>query len=218
MPTRSRTSSRAQATSHRLISSAIADIKTARVRAGLSQRDIGRAVEMSASQVGRFERGQLKDVTIEKVCRLCTAVGLEASLRLYPDGDPVRDAAQVRLLARLHTRMAAAVRWRTEVPLFGREDSRAWDAVADGTGCVDGFEAETRLSDLQATERRVMLKLRDDASIHHVFMVIADTRANRAALALGRESLRGNFPLDTREVLASFANGRCPGANGLIIL
>ncbi len=63
-----------------------------------------------------------------------------------------------------------------------------------------------------------MLKLRDDASVRHVFMVVADTRANRAALALGRETLRGNFPLDTREVLASFVNGRCPGANGLVIV
>jgi len=104
------------------------------------------------------------------------------------------------------------------VPLFGRRDPRAWDAVADGTGCADGIEAETRLSDLQATERRIMLKVRDDASIHHVLMLVADTRANRAALALGRETLRGNFPLDTREMLASLANGRCPGANGLIII
>jgi hypothetical protein len=104
------------------------------------------------------------------------------------------------------------------VPLFGRDDSRAWDAVADGTSCVDGVEAETRLSDLQATERRIMLKLRDDASIQHMFMLVADTRANRAALAVGRGPLRANFPLDTREVIASLAAGRCPGANGLIIL
>lgn len=218
MPTRNRPSSRAQATSRRLVATAIEDIKGARIRAGISQKDLGHTVDMSASQVGRFERGQLKDVTIEKVCRLSTAVGLEASLRLYPSGDPIRDASQVRLLVRVHERIAADVRWRTEVPLFGRDDARAWDAVADGTGCVDGFEAETRLSDIQATERKVMLKLRDDTSIQHVFMVIADTRANRAALVLGRETLRGNFPLDTREVLASFANGRCPGANGLIII
>jgi transcriptional regulator with XRE-family HTH domain len=197
---------------------AIADIKTARVRSGISQKDVGRAVNMSASQVGRFERGQLHDVTIGKVCRLSAAVGLEASLRLYPDGDPIRDAAQVRLLERLRNRIGAEVRWRTEVPLFGRQDARAWDAVADGTGCVDGIEAETRLSDIQATERRIMLKVRDDTSIHHVLMLVADTRANRAALALGRETLRGNFPLDTRDVLASLANGRCPGANGLIII
>ncbi|MEA2576831.1 MAG: Helix-turn-helix domain [Chloroflexota bacterium] len=196
----------------------MAEIKLARIRAGVSQKDVGHAVDMSASQVGRFERGQLQEVTIEQVCRLSVAVGLEVSLRLYPDGDPIRDAAQVRLLERLRARIAPSVRWRTEVPLFGRDDSRAWDAVSDGTGCVDGIEAETRLSDVQATERRIMLKLRDDASIQHLFLLVADTRANRAALAIGRESLRGNFPLDTREVIASLAAGRCPGANGLIIL
>jgi transcriptional regulator with XRE-family HTH domain len=196
----------------------IADIRLARIRAGISQKDVGHAVDMSASQVGRFERGQLQEVTIEQVCRLSAAVGLAVSLRLYPDGDPIRDAAQVRLLERLRARTGGNVRWRTEVPLRGRDDSRAWDAVVDGTGCVDGIEAETRLSDLQATERRIMLKLRDDASVQHVFMLVADTRANRAALAVGRESLRGNFPLDTREVIASLASGRCPGANGLIIL
>lgn len=173
---------------------------------------------MSASQVGRFERGQIQEVTIGKVCRLSAAVGLVASLRLYPDGDPVRDAAQVRLLERLRARIDPSFRWRTELPLLGRDDLRAWDAVADGTGCTDGIEAETRLSDLQATERKIMLKLRDDASINHVFMLVADTRANRASLAFGRDTLRGNFSLDTREILSSLAKGRCPGANGLIIL
>jgi transcriptional regulator with XRE-family HTH domain len=218
MPTRDRPLNRAQATARRLVANAIAEIKAARVRAGISQRDLGRAAAMSASQVGRFERGQLQNVTIQKVCRLSAAAGLQANLRFYPDGDPIRDAAQVRLLERLRIRVGRDVRWRTEVPLVGRDDARAWDAVADGTGCVDGIEAETRLSDLQATERRVTLKYRDDESVHHVFMLVADTRANRAALALGRQTLRGNFPLDTREVLASLSDGRCPGANGLIII
>lgn len=173
---------------------------------------------MSASQVGRFDRGQIQDVTIGKVCRLGAAGGLAASLRLYPDGDPIRDVAQVRLLERLRMRVGSMVRWRTEVPLTGRDDLRAWDAVADGTGCIDGIEAETRLRDLQATERRIALKHRDDVAIRHVFMLVADTRANRAALTLGREALRANLPLDTRETLASLSNGRCPGANGLIII
>jgi hypothetical protein len=90
--------------------------------------------------------------------------------------------------------------------------------VLDGTGCVDAFEIETRLADLQAVERRTMLKIRDDASVRHVFLVIADTRWNRMALASGQEALRGNFPLDTRESMASLSAGRCPGANGIILL
>lgn len=85
-------------------------------------------------------------------------------------------------------------------------------------GCIDAIEAESRLGDLQATERRTLLKHRDDSTIGHMFLLVAATRANRRALALGREGLRGNFPLDTREALASLGRGRCPGANGLLVL
>ena len=218
MPTRDRRLGRALATSRRLITIAMSEINAARVRAGVSQEDLGRAVGMSASQVGRFERGQLQDVSIEQVCRLSVGVGLVPSLRLYPGGDPIRDVAQARLLGRMRVRVGPPVRWRSEVPISLRDDLRAWDSVLDGTGCIDGVEAETRLGDVQATERRILQKHRDDESVRHVFLLIADTRANRAALAVTREGLRGNFPLDTREALASLANGRCPGANAQIIL
>jgi hypothetical protein len=173
---------------------------------------------LSPSQVDRFERGNLKDVRLEQLCRLAAAVGLSPSLRFFPDGDPVRDAGHVRLIERLRSRLPTPARLRTEVPLHGRSDARAWDVLLDGHGCVDAFEVETRLSDIQATERRVMLKFRDDAVVNHVFLVVADTKANRAALASGRAALAGNFPLDTRSVFAAFGSGRCPGSNGLVVL
>ena len=56
-------------------------------------------------------------------------------------------------------------------------------------------------------QRRVMVKLRDDGVVRHVFLVIADTRANRLALAAARAVLSTDFPLDTRQVLASLAAG-----------
>jgi hypothetical protein len=149
---------------------------------------------------------------------MSVAVGLVPSLRFFPDADPLRDAGQVKLISRLRDRMPSAATFRTEVPLPGQGDRRAWDAVLDGAGCRDAFEAETRLFDLQATERRVMLKLRDDATIRHVFLVVADTKANRQALAAGRDALRGNFPLDTRAAMASLGSGRCPGSNGVLIV
>ena len=101
---------------------------------------------------------------------------------------------------------------------MGTTDRRAWDAVVDGTSCIDGFEVETRLADIQAIQRRVMLKLRDDPKVRHAFLAVADTRSNRAALAASRELLRTDFPLDTRAVLESFSSGNCPGAGGLIII
>jgi transcriptional regulator with XRE-family HTH domain len=218
MTVRDRRVRRAIAISQAMAESARTEFRQARVGAGLSRADVGRAVDMSPSQVDRFERGALKDVRVEQLCRLAVAVGLSPRLRFFPDGDAVRDAGQIRVFERLGSRLPSTARLRTEVPLHGRSDPRAWDAVLDGHGCVDAFEVETRLSDIQATERRVMLKFRDDSVVNHIFLVVADTKANRAAIASSRSALAGNFPLDTRAVLSAFGSGRCPGNAGLIVL
>lgn len=217
MTVRDRRLDRAIASARSLAEASRREFRVSRIGAGLSRRDVARAAGISPSQVDRFERGELRDLRLEQLCRLTAAVGLVPSLRFYPDADPVRDAGQVRVLSRLRRRIPAALRFRTEVPLVGRTDRRAWDAVVDGHDCIDAFEVETRLADVQAMQRRVMLKLRDDSVARHVFLVIADTRTNRAALRATRELLRADFPLDTRAVLGSFASGRCPGAGGIIV-
>lgn len=194
------------------------EITAARRALGLSRRELGAAVGVSTGQIARFERGEDDDLGLGRLTRLAAGVGLEVSLRLYPDGDAVRDAGHLRLESRTRARVASTIRWRTEVPVRGSTDLRAWDAVVDGTGCVDAFEFETRVGDVQALERRLHRKLRDDASIRHLFLVLADTRHGRAMLSQYRERLRDTFPLDTRETLAAFAAGRCPGANGLIVI
>ena len=209
---------RALATWRRIEASILADFHEARLASGLSRADVGRAVGISASAIAQFERGELDDIGIEQLCRLSAGVGLETSVRLFPDGDPIRDAPQARLLERMRLRLPAGMRWRVEVPIFGRSDRRAWDAVADGHGCVDAVEAESRVRDLQATVRRIALKARDDSTVGHVVVLIADTRANRQALALGREALRAEFPLATRAAMANLSAGRCPGANAIVVL
>jgi hypothetical protein len=88
-------------------------------------------------------------------------VGLVPSLRFFADGTPLRDAAHVKLLERLHGTLASSLRWRTEVPLNVTADRRAWDAEIAGSGWRIVVEAETRLHDAQALERRVALKRRD---------------------------------------------------------
>ena len=218
MAARDRRLDRAIALAMTLSESARKEFRVARLASGLSRADAGRSVGISPSQVDRFERGMLRDVRLEQLCRLSSAVGLVPTLRFFPDADPVRDIAQLRLLERVRVRLPSSVSWRTKVPLFGRRDSRAWDAVMDATGCTDAFEAETRLADLQATERRILLKLRDDQTIRHVVLIVADTKANRRALAVGREGMRGNFPLDTRAALSNLCAGRCPGGNAIVLV
>lgn len=204
----------------RIEASIIDDLVHARIAAGLSRSALGAAVGLSADEIGRIERRELRSVVFEDVARYACGVGLALAARLHPDGDPVRDAPQQKLLGRLRDRVGPGPRWREEVPLDGITggDRRAWDAVLDGHRCLDAIEAETRFHDGQATIRRIQLKLRDDRSVRHVFLLVADTRANREAIRAVRPGLRADFPLDGRPILSALAHGRCPGQSGIVIL
>jgi hypothetical protein len=150
----------------------------------------------------------------------CAVLGLDLALRAYPAGDPIRDRAQLALLERLRKRLHPSLRWRTEVPLPIDRDLRAWDAEVSGRQPRHWrarVEAETRISDGQALERRLTLKYRDDPG-GHLILLVSDTRANRAALRSLREGLTELLPLNTRDLLAAMAAGRDPGASGIAIM
>jgi hypothetical protein len=194
------------------------EILLGRDQAGLSQDAAGQAVGMSGSQFGRIERAELRHVTLEQLTRAASSVGLRPSLRLYPDGDAVRDAAHVRLLERLRKRLPGRIQWRTEIPVHHQADLRSWDAQIWFESGRDAVEAETRIRDAQAMWRRTAMKLRDDPTVDHIILLVADTPANRRAMALVRELLRSEVPLDTRSVLKALGAGRSPGANGVAFL
>ena len=105
----------------------------------------------------------------------------------------------------------------TEVPLPIPGDRRAWDGfIRVGNGAI-GVEAEARIRDAQAVDRRCALKRRD-GGVDMVILLVADTRANRRMLALHREALRSSFPLDTRQILAALRAGRAPSGSGIVVL
>lgn len=101
------------------------------------------------------------------------------------------------------------------MPLPG--DRRAWDAVLGLQPDDTALEAEARLRDLQALDRRCALKLRD-SGLARLVLLVADTPHNRRMLELYREDLRASFPLDTRQVMASLRKGRTPVASGVVVL
>ena len=217
MGTRERPLDRAQRRTVEQLAAAGREIRLARVSAGLSQRDVGSAAGVSRTTVWRLERGIGVEVTLSALSRVSAAVGLEASLRLFPVGDPVRDAAHVALLGRLRARIHPQFRWRTEVPLPIAGDLRAWDATIAGMGFVIGAEAETRIRDLQGVARRVNLK-RKDGELDHVILLVADTRANRVALRIGAADLREAFPISQRDCLRALGEGRDPTGSSIIVL
>jgi hypothetical protein len=143
-------------------------------------------------------------------------LGLRLSLKTYPDGDPLRDAAQRRLLGKLRAVVHALVSWHFEVSVTdNRDDLRAWDAVLDTRPLPTRVEAETQLTDVQGQGRRLMLKIRDGGP-GPVVPLVAGTRANRAILETG--AFADLFPLDQGSVLAALAEGRSPDANGIVVL
>jgi transcriptional regulator with XRE-family HTH domain len=193
------------------------EVRKARIAAGLSQGEAGAAVRMSHAQFGRIERATLEELTVEQLVRAAAAVGTELSVKLYPAGEPVHDRAQLRLLERMLAIAPPACRWRREVPLPMPGDLRAWDAVGELERQRMAVEAETRLRDIQALDRRLALKQRD-GRIAVLVLVVADTRANRSVLAAHREALRPSFPLDRRHIRSAFDAGRLPDRNGLLVV
>ncbi|HEY4633549.1 MAG TPA: helix-turn-helix transcriptional regulator [Candidatus Limnocylindrales bacterium] len=193
------------------------DIRRTRRGAGVSLRVAGAAVGLSHSTFCRIERGELPNVTVRELSLACAAVGLELSIRAYPDADPIRDAAHAALLERVRLLLPSGAVWRTEVPLPIAGDRRALDAVTVLERARVVFEAETRLGDMQDVGRKLELKRRD-GRVEILVLVVADTRHNRVVLAAHRKALRGAFPLDSREIRAALAAGRAPRASGILVV
>jgi hypothetical protein len=144
-------------------------------------------------------------------------VGLKLYLRAYPAGRRLLDGPQLQLLDRFRARIAAAVALRTEVPMPLEGDLRAADCVAALAGITIVIELITRLADFQAQSRAALLKQRD-LGADRCLLVIAATRANRAALREADAAVAASFPLRTREVLRALAADADPGANGIVLL
>jgi hypothetical protein len=145
-------------------------------------------------------------------------VGLRPSLGLYPGGSPIRDAAQLALLRRFESLLGAPLRMRREVPLPIQGDMRAWDAMVEGDAGPFFTEAETRIRDAQAVERRLRLKLRDDPRSDTLLLVVARTSYHRMLLREHREVFRDLLPLDGASILGAIRAGRRPPGSGLVLV
>src|SRR3990170_8479374 len=188
------------------------EARGARLGAGLGQDDVATALGISRSQYSRMERGLSPDVSIDRAARLFAVLGHDLSVRTFPAGDPIRDVAHAALLERLHARCHRSFRWRTEVPLPIPGDKRAWDATAVCPTCRIGIEAETRLRDLQALDRRLALKERD-GGMDRLLLLVLDSRSNREVLRSHAETLVVRFPVPGARAMELLGAGVDPGGN-----
>lgn len=192
------------------------EIRLARVGAGASLREAAATADMSHAQLGRIERCLTVGVSVDQLSRACSAVGLRLIARAVPGAGPAVDQAQLRLLDRFRAILPAGIQVWTQVPLPNPGDLRAWDAMIQLEGMRIAIEAETRLGDLQALDRRCRLKLRD-GDVDRLILVVSDTANNRDVLDAHREALRSTFPLGGRALLSAIRSGRAPVANGIVV-
>ena len=129
----------------------------------------------------------------------------------------MRDAGQLAIFARLRPQLPPVLRDRSEVPLPIPGDRRAWDHVIDGPGWTLPVEAESRLRDVQALNRRVALKVRD-GGFDRVILLVADTRHNRRVLRLFPAEFASAYPLPGRLAIAALRDGRRPEASAVILI
>jgi hypothetical protein len=182
----------------------------------VSQSVVGRAAGVSHPVVSRIERGVAPNVPLRRLATLAAVVGLRLSIRAYPAGPPVRDAAQIALLGRLRSVLHRSLTWRTEVPIPIDGDLRAWDSSISGRAWTAYVDAETRIRDAQALGRRTALKQRDTRT-DRVILLVADTRSNREVL----RALNGTLIADSlppRQIIDALARGQDPGGSGVILL
>jgi transcriptional regulator with XRE-family HTH domain len=161
------------------------ELRSKRLGAGLTQALVAEAARMSRSTYSRIEGGARPATSIDELALVAAVLGLTLSVRRYPGGEPLRDAAQLNRLALVLRKLARPLRTRTEVPLprtTEHPELRAWDAVIFGSNMRTAVEVEMRLHDAQALQRRLALKRRDDP-VERFLLVIADTKHNRRALA-----------------------------------
>lgn len=193
------------------------ELHDARVQHGLSQAEVAKAARISRSQMGRIERAEVPGVKLACLARLLAVVGLELSARAYPAGPPIRDAAHRALLDRLRARVAPSVAWRFEVPVGNAGDRRAWDAVMLLGSVQIAVEAETRPRDVQALQRRLAAKRRDDLEVANVVLLLSDTRHNRELMKEHGQALRADLPLLGRAIIEALSQGRDPGGSGVVL-
>ena len=194
-----------------------AELREARLAAGLRQSDVARALGVSHTQVWRVEAARNSGARLRDLIHQARALGLALSLRVYPVGDRLRDQAQLALIRRLVSRISATWRVSLEAPVAGPGDLRAFDVLLTGPSGQVAVEAITRLRDVQAQVRAVRLKQRD-AGVPRLVIVVANTHANCRELAGADDLLTHDFPMRTRALMAALVAGRVPAADGIALL
>ena len=192
-------------------------LRAARRVAGLTQAQLAAAIGESQPEISRRENARSTAMTPAELALHAAAIGLKLSVKLWPAGGALRDAAQARYIGAFLERVGHAWQVTLEAVVPRPGDLRAADILLTNGPLRIVVEVITRLTDLQAQVRAAQAKARDLEATRLV-IVVAATHANRAALEEARPALADAFNLDSRRLLADLAASQDPRRDGILLL
>ena len=198
-----------------------AELRQARVVAGLTQSWMARRAGVSQSFASSVERGT-RGATLEVACRLAAAVGAELAMRLYPaDGVSLRDSGQLVMAQTIVAASHPSWHARMEVPI-STGDRRAADLVLEGPDEVLHLEIERSLADLQAQVRSASLK-RDQLATGYdrpvrLILAVPDRAAARLAIRQLGPLLMRTFRIGSRQIAWAIAHGGAVDGDGVLFV
>lgn len=204
-----------------------AGLRAIRLRAGRTQEEVAIAAGVPRGVVGRIERGLLRGVPLDAIRAVASALGAGIDVWVRWQGGDLGRLVNARHAA-LHEafagRFGAIGGWVFEPEVsfsIGGErgviDVLGWHA-ATGTLLVVELKTEfVDINDLMATvdrKRRLADRIAADrgweeASVSS-WVVVAESRTNRRALARHRAALRAKFPADGRALVGWLGRPAAP--------
>jgi transcriptional regulator with XRE-family HTH domain len=192
-----------------------------RLRAGVSQAAVARAIGVDRATICRMEAGD-PAVAVRIRARAAAVLGADLGLGIYPAAAPlIHDAAHARLVEALLRLRHPSWRARVEAPVPG-PGRRSTDLRLDRGTTTILFEVETRVHALEAIIREgeakrsaVAADTADAAQaatgrVIHVTLVLPPTRHHRTLVNAHPGTIKAAFPASTADVRRALTSPDTP--------
>jgi len=191
------------------------EFRLIRLRTGVSQAAVARAIGVDRAAICRLEAG---DATVsDRIrARAATVLGGDFRLGLYPAATPlIHDAAHARLVEGLLRLRHSSWRARVEAPVPG-PGRRSTDLRLDRGDETVLFEVETHVYALETIiregeDKRVAVAPHTAAGRRvHVILVLPPTRHHRSLVTAHPEMIGAAFPASSADIRRSLATVGTP--------
>lgn len=194
------------------------ELRSLRLRAGLTQAAIAREVGIARSVVTRLEAGD-PGITLRTRFRVATVLGADLRLTAYSQSGPlIRDTAQSAIMEEILGVANPSWRRRLEAPIPG-PGRRSVDLLLAGGADRILIEVETHLSSLEEiirelhAKRQGLIAGREPSGAGfverrvHVVLAVPATRHHRSIVAAHPRIIAAAFPIPSRDLEEALARG-----------